>query len=672
MSVPSLRQTLIQAACLLDFGDSLQGRDVIPDEKVAEVRERTDIVALVQEYVPLKRIGASFRGLCPFHAEKSPSFYVHPARQFFHCFGCQASGDALKFFMQIEGRTFPEALRTLAERAGVELPTLDEQGEAAYRRARQREERWLALMEAATAFYVKEMAGHPRGAMARAELERRGVRDEAATEFRLGYAPHGWSALADHLRDKGMNASEAEELGLLVPRKGGSGHYDRFRHRLMFPITDHQGRIVAFSGRMLDPPPDEPLSAASEEKGAKYVNSPEGPLYRKGRILFGLYEGRVAIRREGWALVCEGNFDLVALHQAGFKNAVAPMGTALTSEQAKLLRRFAERVVFLFDGDAAGRKAVRAAIAPIEEAQLRANVVALPDGADPDSFLRDKGPDSLRKLIENAPGLAEHLIDDAERNASGDTEAKSRAIAELGPLLARISDPTSAHIYVQRIAKKFGISSEDAVRQQLRRGIRASRSGEGRRSTGRPTAAARAPLSSERPNARLASIEPSFPPTESTVMTALLDHEALFASEEVADLGNLLTSPDLRAIFQLAARMVNSRGDVQDGSAQDGAVRSGGAIDWGALEAMTELSHAGRIWLEERRVKNTFDADQATRAVGDCVRRIKLDAFVREVRRLGPRILDARRRGDDAEAEQLAREQDLLKRNAAVLMTAKG
>jgi DNA primase len=633
---------------------------VIPDEKVAEVRERTDIVALVQEYVPLKRIGAQFRGLCPFHAEKSPSFYVHPARQFFKCFGCQVSGDALKFFMQIEGRTFPEALRVLAERAGVELPTLDEQGEAAYRRARQREERWIALMEAATSFYVKALSEHPRGSMARAELEKRGVREEAAREFRLGYAPHGWSALADALKEKGLKATEAEELGLLVPRKSGDGHYDRFRHRLMFPITDHQGRIVAFSGRLLDPPADEPLSAATDERGAKYVNSPEGPLYRKGRILFGLYEGRVAIRREGWAIICEGNFDLVSLHQAGFKNAVAPMGTALTVEQAKLLRRFAERVVFLFDGDAAGRKAVRAAIEPIEQAQLGASVVALPDGADPDSFLRERGPDALRNMIKNAPGLAEHLIDDAARNAGGDTDAKSRAIAELGPLLARLADPTSSYIYVQRIVKKFGIHDEDAVRQQLRRGIRASRS-DGRRSRERTDAPKRALSSGEAPSPeprheKVASTVPSFPPTESTMVTALLDHESLFATDDVADLGNLLTSPDLRAIFQHAARMVSSHGTV----------------DWGTLEAMTELSHAGRNWLEERRVKNTFDADQAARAVADCARRIKRDALVREARELEPKILDARRRGDDAVAEQLARERELLSRNAAALMTAKG
>jgi DNA primase len=189
--------------------------------------------------------------------------------------------------------------------------------------------------------------------MAREELARRGIRDETAKDFRLGYAPHGWDALARFLADKGHATEDAEKVGLLLERRSGGGHYDRFRHRLLFPITDMKGRIVAFSGRILDPPPDEPLESRTEP-GAKYVNSPESPLYKKGEILFGLHEGRVAVRREGWLLVCEGNFDLLALHQAGFENAVAPMGTALTESHAKLIKRFADRAVLLFDGDRAG------------------------------------------------------------------------------------------------------------------------------------------------------------------------------------------------------------------------------------------------------------------------------------------------------------------------------
>jgi DNA primase len=396
---------------------------VIPEDTISQIRERTDMVALVSEYVPLKRSGRSFKGLCPFHSEKTPSFYVHPERCFFHCFGCQTSGDALSFVMKVEGRSFPDVVRMLAERAGVVIPVLDDREDAAYRRARAREERLVALMDAAAGFYVRQLREHPLGEMARAELERRSISMETADAFRLGYAPHGWDSLARWLREHEWSAAEAEEVGLLAPRRGGDGHYDRFRHRLLFPITDTNGRIVAFSGRVLDPPPDEPLSDRME--GAKYVNSPEGPLYKKGEVLFGLHEGRVAVRREGWCLLCEGNFDLLALHQAGFQNSAAPMGTALTEAQAKLLRRFADRIVLLFDGDRAGRKAARGAWPVLSAAGLAARVVTLPPGDDPDSYIRAHGAQTLRGLVDAALGVVEFLVDDAAEEAGGDARAKA-------------------------------------------------------------------------------------------------------------------------------------------------------------------------------------------------------------------------------------------------------
>ncbi|MFW5920655.1 MAG: DNA primase, partial [Polyangiales bacterium] len=448
---------------------------MIPDEKIAEIRERTDIVGLVGEHVRLKRAGASFKGLCPFHSEKTPSFHVHPSRQFFHCFGCHTSGDVFSFLQQLEGRAFPEIARDLAERAGVELEVLDPKEEQRYRRERQRIERLTSLMDAAAGFYVKQLREHPLGKMAREELERRNITMETAEAFRLGYAPHGWDALLAFLRQGGWSPQDAEEVGLIVPRRSGDGHYDRFRHRLLFPITDVHGRIVAFSGRQLDPPPgvDE-----SDQGPAKYVNSPEGPLYKKGEILFGLHEGRVTVRREGWVVVCEGNFDLVALHQAGFENAVAPMGTALTERHVKLLRRFAERVVLLFDGDSAGRRAVREAHPLLQKAGLAAQVVVLPPGDDPDSFLRERGADALRERVDTAPGLVDFMIDDAASEAAGDAHAKAKGVEQLGPVLAVVDNPVERRLYVERVAQRFGIADIEAVRQQLNRGYRQAKASE--------------------------------------------------------------------------------------------------------------------------------------------------------------------------------------------------
>lgn len=608
---------------------------MIPDDKIAEIRERTDIVALVQEYVPLKRSGASFKGLCPFHSEKTPSFYVHPGRQFFHCFGCQTSGDAVSFLMKIEGRPFPDIVRTLAERSGVELPVMNDREETAYRRARAREERLAAIVDAAAGYYVQQLADHPLASMAREELSRRGIEPRTAEKFRLGYAPHGWDNLVRWLADKGHSIEEAEEVGLVAPRRRGDGHYDRFRHRLLFPICDMQGRIVAFSGRALDPPEDEPLSDRGE--GAKYVNSPEGPLYHKGDVLFGLHEGRVTVRREGWCLLCEGNFDLLALHQAGFDNSAAPMGTALTENQAKLLKRFSQRVVLLFDGDKAGRKAAGAAWPVLARAGLSARVVTLPPGDDPDTYLRTHGPETLRSLIDGAPGMVEFLIDDAAADSAGDAHDKAQAIEALGPVVAAVDNPIEARLYVERVARKFGVSDIDAVRQQLRRGVRASRAGTRRR----VDPSAETPMQ-QRPRAPARRVE--LHPLEADLVGALLSHPSLFVSEDAKKLEKLLTTEELRAIFHSAARMFELRGGVV-----------GPAL-------LAECAGNPAVsWLEERLSVDKYeDEDAAHQALRDGIPRLARQNIERELPRLADQIAAAHRAGDTQRALALTQQRDEL------------
>jgi DNA primase len=387
---------------------------VIAAETITLVRERTDILAVVQEAVPsLKRRGRSFVGLCPFHREKTPSFHVNPDRGFFHCFGCQEAGTAIDFLMKHDGYTFPEAVRALAERAGIAVEeTREGPASDADRQKKAREELYAVNALAAT-YFEDQLRRHEHREYAIEELGKRGIEigkdkrvDEVLTAFRIGYAPSGWDGLATFFRQQGISPSAAETVGLLVPRSSGSGFYDRFRHRLMFAVVDAQGRVVAFSGRTLRDLPGTPPSETP-----KYVNSPESPIYTKGQMLFGIHQARHSIRKQEVAVLVEGNFDVVSLHARGIDNVVAPLGTAFTTEQAKLIKRFAANVVFLFDGDAAGKKAVRGSREAVRGAGLSARVASLPEGSDPDDLARKRGGQAVADLVASARGLAEAMIE---------------------------------------------------------------------------------------------------------------------------------------------------------------------------------------------------------------------------------------------------------------------
>jgi DNA primase len=563
--------------------------------------------------------------------------------------------------MRLEGRPFPEAARQLAERGGIELPEEDTQDAQDQRRARQKKERLGSLMGAATDFFVRMLAQHDLGGMAQAELEKRGVTPEIARHFKLGYAPHSWDALATHLAREGWSPAESEEVGLIVPRRTRDGHYDRFRHRLMFPIADVHGTIIAFSGRLLATPPGE-KEPAEGEAGAKYLNSPESPLYKKGETLFGLHEGRVAIRRQGVAMVCEGNFDLVMLHQAGFENAVAPMGTALTLAQAKLLRRFAERVVCVFDGDNAGRKAVRAAFPVFREAGVSAKVVTLPRGDDPDTFLRERGADAFRALVDNAPGMVEHLIEDAADTAGADPQARAAAVEGLGPLLGAIQNEVERSLYVERVAQRFAIGDVGTVRRTLRKGFLGARAagGGGRGQTTRERPGERQPELREPPHGQAGELDPAPaparpvpqrkpPPLESEMVGALIDQPELFGTDDAKSLEELLTSPDLRAILLAAGQSI-----------------SRGKIDAAAMLAAVG-NHPFRLWLEERLSLEKYDGDSARRVLSDGLPRLRLAGLHGELAEIKQQVLMARRRGDDAGATTAQRRVDEL--HAAIFAT---
>ena len=602
---------------------------MLPDEIIAEIRDRVDMVALVGEYVRLVKRGTNHVGLCPFHSEKTPSFNVNGANKFFHCFGCKESGDPFAFVMRMEGQTFPQAARVLADRCGVVIPEGDRAEDAAEQRERKRRDQLHALLEEACRFYQRQLTEHPHAGLAQAELAKRSVAKETAERFRLGYAPHAWDALAQHLAGKGFSAADAETVGLLARRKSGTGHYDRFRGRLMFPVRELGGQVLAFSGRLL-PPPEGAPPPNSDNPEPKYVNSPESPLYHKGDVLYGLHEARVEVRRNGWALLCEGNFDLLALHQAGFGNALAPLGTAFTAAQAKLIARFAQRVTLLFDGDNAGLKAVHAAAPLLQQHGLRGAVARLPPGQDPDSFARSAGTEGLQRLVQNAQGIIEFMIDSAAEHAGESASDRAAALAALAPTLRAVESPVELEMYVARAMQRFDLPSPSAVLRELRRGQHSSA----------PTQVRN--LATSPKSGKLPALQ-----RERELLGLLLEFPALLRRPEAARLEGLLGT-ELRRVFEAAS----------------GALQESGALDVTAL--FSALGDSAELdWVKERLAQQTIlNGDKLEMGLSSGIE-LLIKSRAEQERGLKSQVLEARRRGDDELAVRLTRQIDELRRSAA-------
>src|SRR6185369_8459243 len=352
---------------------------MIPEEKVREVAERLSILEVVSDYVQLRRAGANYTGLCPFHAEKTPSFNVNPAREIFHCFGCGAGGNAFSFIMKIEGLSFPEAVKMLARKAGVEIE--DRQLTVAEKQAQSERLTFQQINDLAVGYFRSTLEQKPEGAVARAYLEKRAATGEIAEAYRLGFAPDRRDGLVQHLKANRIDLETAQKLGII--RRNEGGWYDLFRNRLIFPIRDAKGNVIAFAGRVLD------------SSLPKYINSPESPLYHKSSVLFGMDMALPAIRTENSVIIVEGYFDHLALYRAGIRNVVATCGTALTATHGGLIKRHAARVYTLFDSDAAGRKATIRSMELFLEQRLPDYVISLPQGDDPDSYLVKNSVDAF-------------------------------------------------------------------------------------------------------------------------------------------------------------------------------------------------------------------------------------------------------------------------------------
>jgi DNA primase len=423
----------------------------IPDHKIEEVRAATSVLEVVQSYVALKKKGQNYFGLCPFHTEDTPSFSVNPSRGIFHCFGCGRGGNAISFIMEIERVSFIEAVRMLAQRAHIELPAVQDQDEAS------ESEELVRINGLARDFFHQQLiAGQSAGAQeARVYLKSRGYGMDVIERYGLGYAPDAWEALTEFARQRGLSIPLLIQAGLLKEGKERNKPYDAFRHRIMFPIRNLAGRVIAFGGRRLREEDDSP----------KYMNSPETAVYRKGRELFGLWEARDAIRKANEAILVEGYTDCLSLIMADVGVAVASLGTALTEQQARLLKRFTANVFVLYDGDNAGLNAARRAVDVLLAAGASPKVIVLPEEDDPDSLVRKLGGEAIWKL-RNDKALTPVAFQ--MHMASRTKKPAAEAVKELVASAALISSPVEQDIFLQDVAAKSGVSL-DALRREMTR-----------------------------------------------------------------------------------------------------------------------------------------------------------------------------------------------------------
>jgi DNA primase len=565
---------------------------MIREDTIRAVRERASISEVVSDVVALRRRGRNAIGLCPFHAEKTPSFNVSEERGFFHCFGCGEHGDVFAFVMKTESLAFPDAVRRVAQRFGVPVP--EDAGDR-----RPAVEPLAAVNAAAAAFFRAELAA-PAGARARAYLRDRGLDDDVIARFGLGWAPGG-DALARHLRTKNLRVDDAVTAGLVVRR---DRVFDRFRERVMFPITDTAGKVIAFGGRVLpgqptvgDPPP-------------KYLNSAESPLFRKGHTVYGLALARDAIRRTGRAIVVEGYLDVIALAQAGIGEVVAPLGTALTADQLRVLRRFTENVIACFDGDDAGRRAAARSFPVFLEAGLWGRGAFLPAGEDPDTFVRGTGRAALEACLAGAEPLVEAYVvalAGSNREAVG---RRAEAAREVARILKRVRSPYEHAMLARLAAECLGVREEMLLSEGAPETV--------------PTAA---PLAAPGPGG-----------AEALLVELMAEDAGLAARVAACGVIGDFQHPEWRRAAETIAR-------------------AGTDADRTALVQNLPREMRDRVarrLLEER--EGGEEAGARERAVADCIAAIQRRRQRGVVRRLTEELRIAERRGDDAAADAVKRE----------------
>ncbi|HEV3469228.1 MAG TPA: DNA primase [Pyrinomonadaceae bacterium] len=601
-----------------------------PQSFIDDLKRQADIVRVVSDYVTLKKKGANWMACCPFHQEKTPSFSVSPSKGIFYCFGCGQKGGVFNFVMEMERVSFPEAVRIVAGKAGVALPELVE--DKRFEARRQEADEVIQLNAWALEFWEQHLAeGGAEGRAAREYVEGRAISDETRRLFRLGYAPNSWDALGNYLKSKGAGIGQIERSGLVVKKDSG-GYYDRFRGRLIFPVLDAQGRPVAFGARAMRPG-DEP----------KYLNSPETAAYTKGRHLFGLHLSRDEIRRKKFAVLVEGYLDLIIPFQAGVRNVVASLGTALTTEQAKLLGRFARKVVVNYDGDRAGVAAAKRAIEVLLAEDFEIKVLVLPDGADPDEFVRAHGPEEYNRRRGQSIPHIQFVLEQAlsERNLRVPAQ-KAEAVEEVLPFVRAVRHPIQRREYFDIVMDSLRVE-EPALRQQLWKGLGARAGG------------AAPPADVRQQFARAQAAEMTV--AERRLLELLVHDPELRAAfmphVMESDFAELPSAAVFRALKSLDAR--NETVDfamLSEATADDPA-----AADIAALVLLHEPERA------EGEAADAFLAEAES-----CLMTLRLMSYDRRIKELASEIAAADRAGDTDRRDRLIMEDLELKRLRTALL----
>ncbi len=600
---------------------------------VEEVRRRNDIVEVISEYVALKKRGQDYLGLCPFHHEKTPSFHVSPDKGLFYCFGCQAGGNVFTFIQKRENLSFPEALKLLAGRVGVSLD--DEEDPEARRRRQETEEAYRAI-ELAQRYFVRELDS-PEGKGARDYLERRGIKPETAMTFGLGFAPDSWDRLTRGMQRQGFQPDFLARLGLVASREGRSGHYDRFRGRLMFPIGDIRGRIVGFGGRAL-----------TEGQGPKYLNSPESQFFNKGHLLYVLHLAKDAIRAKERAIIVEGYMDAIACHQAGIHNVVASMGTALTVEQGRLLRQQTAEVTIAYDSDLAGASATIRGMELLASLGCRVRILRLEGGKDPDEYIKAFGAEDFARQLESAGTLNEYKL----RLALGETRAGPRTPEEKAdvvrraiPVLASITDAVERGEYLKKVAALAGVK-EDTVLQELKRTYRQRAPGSHRDRFGNTWHNSRdnRPESSPQPGTAVATRPAGGTRAERNLLALCLEKPELI--ETIRSKVDFKSFSD-HELARLASILLDGGGP---GSIED------------------EQQPLAIALLKELRASfenEPLNPERAARCANDCVRVLNEHTMVRRMAELERQIEDFEKSGRVIPVETLKEYQELARKTKA-------
>lgn len=596
----------------------------IPDELVEEVKSRNDIVSVVGQYVRLdKRSSANLFGLCPFHNEDTPSFSVSPSKQIFYCFGCHKGGNVITFIREIEKCTWPQALKILADRVGIQLPEPDD---AAYRERLERNATLQKIYLEAARYYYHSLQS-PAGATARRYLKERAIADSTARKFGLGFAPDEWDGLLLHLRRQGLDDPQLISQSGLFKRGKSDGYYDLFRNRLMFPIFDAMGKIIAFGGRVLD------------DSQPKYLNSPETPLYTKGRHLYGLNLAKSSSDKR--LVLVEGYMDTLAMHQAGIDNAVAALGTAMTEAQANLIRKYTDQVIVGFDADAAGQNAALRSLDILTSRGLKVTVLRVPDGKDPDEFIRKHGPERFKDLIDQALPLLDFKLDVARRSCEVHGALDILAFQDQAcSILAREDNAIVRELYAGKVSEWLHASADSVVREIERR-REGSETSPGGDLLHQQLAARKKPdappvTDLAQPSGQQATRE------EIYLLCFLAEHPTLWARLEPKPVAADFSAGVMQAV---ASRLLEY---LDSGKSVD----SGGLMLWSEAlvvhgRLLTDLLAKASMKLEE-----TFAGQDPLKTIHELVRTIRLENLRRQLRETAALAQDPDQPAEAAEARK--------------------